>query len=76
MGTGTPTLGTLLLCIGVGVVVLGAIVWAMERLGVRLGDLPLDFHFKGPRGELHIPFGTSILISVVLTIAANWLLRR
>lgn len=73
---GTPSIGTWLLTIGLGVVVLGGIVWGLERLGIRLGHLPLDFHFKGARGEVHIPLGTSILLSIVLTLLGNWLLRR
>lgn len=76
MAEGTPSVGTLLLYLGLGIALLGGVVWGLERLGVRLGELPLDLHFKGKRGELSIPLGTSILVSVVLTAVANWLLRR
>lgn len=74
--SGSPSAGTLLLWIGAGIVLLGGVVWGLERLGVRLGHLPLDFHFKSASGEFHLPLGTSILVSVVLTLLANWLLRR
>lgn len=70
----TGLVGRLLLVLGVGVAVVGVLM----MLGVRLpfGRLPGDF--SGSHGSVSwaIPLGTSLLLSVVLTVVLNLLLRR
>jgi len=53
-------LGVVLALVGVGLTLGPRIPW--------LGRLPGDFSFGGPNWRVYIPLGTSILISVVLTI--------
>jgi hypothetical protein len=67
-------LGRALLAIGLTVAVLGALL--MLGGGAWLGRLPGDLSFK--RGNVHVyaPLGTSLLISVVLTLVLNLVAHR
>jgi hypothetical protein len=58
-----------------GIVLLAAgLLWPwLGRLG--LGRLPGDFVIQRENFRLYIPLGTSILISVVITLIL-WLIRR
>ena len=40
-----------------------------------LGRLPGDFRFGGPNWKVYIPLGTSLLLSLVLSLLF-WALRR
>jgi hypothetical protein len=55
-------LGALLIAAGVVVVVLG-------RLGLPLGRLPGDFSYRGRNVSVFFPLGTSLLLSVLLSLA-------
>jgi hypothetical protein len=70
----SPEIGRVLLLIGVVLVVVGG----LAALGVKLpfGRLPGDIAIEGERGGVYIPLGTMLLISLVLTILANFFLRR
>ncbi len=78
-------LGKLLIGIGVGIVLLGLLFLAVDRvpgLGGTfswLGKLPGDLSFKRDNVSFYFPLGTSILLSVVLTLLfylAGWFFRR
>ncbi|MBW3589128.1 MAG: DUF2905 domain-containing protein [Actinobacteria bacterium] len=62
--------------IGAGLVLLiaGGIFVLLGKLGV--GSLPGDFSFKRGNLRIYLPLGSSILISIILTILLNLLLRR
>jgi len=67
------------LLITVGLVLLGlGIIWPwVGRIG--LGHLPGDISLRRPGLALYFPFGSSILVSVVLSLALTfvfWLFRR
>ncbi|MGH2811593.1 MAG: DUF2905 family protein [Actinomycetota bacterium] len=66
--------GKILLLIGVILIVVGALVILLGRLGIT--SLPGDISFRRGNFQLFIPIGTSILLSIVLTILLNLLLRR
>ncbi len=68
----SPDLGRILLIVGLIVAGIGLLV----MLGVRLGRLPGDIVIEGERGGVFIPIVTSILISIVLTVVVNLVLRR
>ena len=70
----SPEIGRFLLVIGLVLVVVGG----LAALGVRLpfGRLPGDIAIEGERGGLYIPIVTMIVVSVVLTILLNLLIRR
>jgi NAD/NADP transhydrogenase beta subunit len=65
--------GLLIIAIGVGVVLLGAIVW----LGglAWFGKLPGDIRIQGQSGTVFIPITSMIVISVVLSVGLNLLMR-
>jgi hypothetical protein len=68
IGTG---MGRLIVAVGLGVIVLGGVVWLAERLGLRLGQLPGDFRFQFGSVTCAVPLMTSILLSLLLTVALN-----
>ena len=70
----TPELGRVLLIIGVALAVVGG----LAMLGIRLpfGRLPGDIAIEGEHGGFYFPIVTMIVVSVVLTILFNLLLRR
>jgi hypothetical protein len=70
----SPELGRLPLVIGLVLVVVGG----LAALGVRLpfGRLPGDIAIEGERGGIYIPIVTMLVISVILTILVNLILRR
>ena len=61
-------LGRALLGLGILLAVVGAVLLVLGRAGLPLGRLPGDFSFRGKNVELYLPLGTSILISVILTL--------
>lgn len=62
-----------LIVFGIVLVVAGLLWPWLGRLG--LGRLPGDFVIQRENFRLYIPLGTSILISVVITLIL-WLIRR
>jgi hypothetical protein len=65
----------LLVIIGVILIAAGGLIFLAARLGLPLGRLPGDIRIE--RGGLTcvIAIGTSILLSVILTLALNILAR-
>jgi hypothetical protein len=61
-------LGKLLVGIGLAIALVGALLVLVSRTGLPLGRLPGDFHFKGRNFSFYFPLGTSILISVILSL--------
>ena len=70
----SPELGRFLLVIGIVLVVVGGL--AMAGIRLPFGRLPGDIAISGERGGLYIPLGTMLVVSVVLTILFNLLVRR
>ncbi len=66
--------GKVLVVIGVTAVVAGAIFLLIGKLG--LGSMPGDFKFGKGNVRFYFPLGTSIVISVILTLLLNLFLRR
>ena len=61
-------LGLLLLAIGVAVVLLG-------KIGAPFGRLPGDMSYRGKNVSFYFPLGTSILLSIVLSLVFYVLAR-
>ncbi len=79
------TLGKLLIGIGFGIVVLGVLLIALDRIpgfGNSLswfGKLPGDISIKRENVSFYFPIATSILFSIVLSLLfyfIGWLFRR
>jgi hypothetical protein len=64
-------MGKLLVIVGVIIIGIGLLVMA----GVPLGRLPGDITFKRGNTTFYFPLGTSILLSVVLTLLFAFLRR-
>ena len=73
MGLGTSDVGKLLLVAGIVIAVVGVVLIAGNRL--HLGQLPGDV--SGSRGNVSFafPIVTCIVVSVVLTVVVNIVLR-
>lgn len=68
--------GRMLLVVGGALVVVGLLLVLSERLPwLRLGRLPLDLSVEREGFRLYVPLGTSILVSLVLSLVL-WLLSR
>lgn len=63
-----------LILAGAGLLVIGGIVWGLSRF-VDLGQLPGDFVWKRDNVRVYIPLATMIVVSLVLTLLLNVLLR-
>lgn len=61
-------LGKALLGLGLLLVVIGAVLLIASRFGLPLGRLPGDFSYRGRNVSVFFPIGTSILISVLLSV--------
>jgi hypothetical protein len=61
-------LGKALLGLGLLLTVIGAVLLLAGRFGLPLGRLPGDMAYRGKHVSLYFPLGTSIVISIVLSI--------
>lgn len=71
-------IGNLLMVIGAGVLVVGALVRFFPGLFSWFGHLPGDIRIEGESSRTFIPITSMIIASVVLTIVVNvigWILR-
>jgi Protein of unknown function (DUF2905) len=65
-------LGKLLIILGLGLAVLGAIVWGLGRIGFR--GLPGDIRYQGDHLRVYFPIVTCLVLSAIGT-ALLWLWR-
>ncbi|MFO8099652.1 MAG: DUF2905 domain-containing protein [Salinibacter sp.] len=68
------SIGRLLLYLGGGLVVLGGVLVVLGRV-VDLGSLPGDFSYEGENVRFYVPVGTMLVVSIVLTVLLNVVLR-
>ncbi len=70
------TLGRMLLGVGALLAIVGVLLIVAERFpGLRIGRLPGDVAIERDRWRIYFPLGTSIVVSVVLTLLL-WLFGR
>jgi hypothetical protein len=69
------TMGRALVILGVVLVVVGALLAWGPRVP-WLGRLPGDFRFGGPSWSVYVPLGTSVVLSILLTLLLRWFTRR
>ncbi|HEX9048941.1 MAG TPA: DUF2905 domain-containing protein [Anaeromyxobacter sp.] len=70
------TLGRMLLGVGALLALAGVVLIVAEKFpGLRIGRLPGDVAIERERWRLYVPLGTSILLSIVLTLLF-WLFGR
>jgi hypothetical protein len=61
--------GKLLILLGVILVVLGLLLTLGGKLNLPLGRLPGDFVWRGKNSVVYFPLATSLLLSIVLSLA-------
>ena len=69
------TLGKWIVLIGLGLAVLGGLVWLAGRFGLPLGRLPGDINIQNGNFSVYFPCASTILISLLLTILLNVAVR-
>jgi hypothetical protein len=75
---GLDNLGKTLLVTGLALAGLGLLLWLAGRVPL-LGRLPGDITIRGENVSCFFPLATTILLSLLLTVAVNliaWLMRR
>jgi len=73
------SLGKWIIVAGLGLVMVGLLVWLAGKSGLPFGDLPGDICIERPRVTIHFPIMTWILLSIILTALVNlvlWFFRR
>jgi len=60
---------------GLALVVMGGLIWLLGRSGIPLGRLPGDLHFQTRQLTCFVPLASMLLISLVLTVVLNVILR-
>lgn len=68
-------LGRLLIGVGLVLLVAGGLLLLLGRTGIPLGRLPGDISYRGKNLSVYIPLGTSILLSVVLSLIFYFISR-
>lgn len=70
----SETFGRTLVVLGIVIVVLGLLLTFARSF--RFGSLPGDFTWGGRGWQVWFPLGSSLLLSVILTLVLNLVLRR
>ena len=68
-------LGRLLIGVGLVLVIAGGLLLLLGRTGFPLGRLPGDISYRGRNVSVYFPLGTSILLSVVLSLVCYLISR-
>ncbi|HEU4867689.1 MAG TPA: DUF2905 domain-containing protein [Actinomycetota bacterium] len=70
----TSGVGRILLIVGVIALVAGGIFLLLGKMG--LGSMPGDMQWGKGNVRFYFPLGTSIVLSIILTVLLNLFLRR
>jgi Protein of unknown function (DUF2905) len=68
-------LGRLLVGLGLILLVAGGLLILLGRTGFPIGRLPGDISYRGKNLNVYFPLGTSILVSVLLSLVFYLLSR-
>lgn len=68
-------LGRLLIGLGLVLLIAGGLLLLLGRTGIPLGKLPGDISYRGKNMSVYFPLGTSILLSVLLSVIFYFLSR-
>jgi hypothetical protein len=69
------TIARYLMLAGTALFLIGGGVYLAVKFGISLGRLPGDIRIEGENGSFYFPVTSSILVSVVLTIVVNLIVR-
>jgi hypothetical protein len=65
----------LFIVLGIAFLVIGGLIFLLGKFNLPLGRLPGDIRIEGKQGSIYFPLTTCILISIVLTVLVNLILR-
>ncbi len=68
-------LGRLLVFLGLGLAAVGALIWGLSRTNLPIGQLPGDFRFEFSNVSCFVPLATMLVVSLLLTLVLNVLIR-
>jgi Protein of unknown function (DUF2905) len=68
-------LGRLLIGLGLVLLIAGGLLLLLGRTGIPLGRLPGDISYRGKNLSVYFPLGTSILLSILLSLVFYLLSR-
>jgi len=69
-------IGKVIMILGAGLLVVGGGVYLAGKLGLPIGELPGDIRIEREGFTCVFPLATSIILSIILTIGLNILVRR
>lgn len=69
------SIAKVIIAIGLLLVIGGGVMLLLGKLGIDIGRLPGDVHVEGERSSFHFPIVTCIIVSIVLTILLNVVMR-
>ncbi len=58
---------------GVCLILAGLLLWATSKVGIPLGKLPGDFHWKWGTTTLYFPLATTVILSLLLNLILYWI---
>ena len=61
-------LGRLLVTLGALLLLMGGVVLLLSKAGLPFGRLPGDFSFRGKSVQVFFPLGSSIVLSILLSL--------
>ena len=68
-------MGRIVFIVGMVMVVAGGLLWLLGKSGLPLGRLPGDLRFEGQNLSCYAPVATMILLSILLTVVLNIVIR-
>jgi hypothetical protein len=69
------TLGRFLMIGGIVLLIIGGLVFLSARLSLPLGHLPGDIRIERPNFRLYLPLTSGLLVSLVVTLILNIVVR-
>jgi DUF2905 family protein len=60
---------------GIVLILIGGGVYLAAKFGIPLGRLPGDIHIEGRNGSFYFPVVTCIVLSLILTVVLNIIIR-
>jgi hypothetical protein len=67
--------GRFLMLGGILLFIVGGLIFLATKSGIPFGRLPGDIHIERENFSFHFPLASSILVSILLTILVNVILR-
>ncbi len=61
-------LGRVLVVLGLVLLIAGGLLLLLSHIGIPLGKLPGDISYRGRNVNIYVPLGTSILLSILLSV--------